>query len=56
MDFKAGAQWQQEVLLKDAITAHVFGKEIGKSLFCFKVDGDDYLVGHEVKVIIVKEN
>ena len=50
------ANWQKGQMMKDTITAHVFGKEIGKSLFCFKADGDDYLIGHEVKVVILKDN
>jgi hypothetical protein len=53
---KAGAKWQKEQMMKDTIIAHVFGRETGKSLFCFKVDGDDYLIGHEVKVVILKDN
>ena len=54
--FKACAQWQKEQILKNSIIAHVFGKENGKSLFCFKVDDDKYLVGNEVKIILVKED
>jgi hypothetical protein len=53
--FKAGAKWQKEKIMKNAIDAHCFGFQ-GAALFSFKLPACNYLVGSEVKVIVIKED
>jgi hypothetical protein len=52
--FEDGAKWQKEHMMVKAITAHCFGFQ-GAALFSFRLPPDNYLVGSEVKVIIIKE-
>ena len=53
--FKAGAQWQKEQMMAKAIDAHCFGFQ-GAALFSFRLPASKYLVGSEVKVIVIKED
>ena len=40
-------------LYKNRRKAHVFGKNDGKSLYCFEVEDDPYNVGHEIEIKII---
>ena len=53
--FKAGASWKKEEMMVKAIDAHCFGFQ-GAALFSFRLPADDYLVGSEVKVIVIKKD
>ena len=53
--FKAGANWQKEQMMAKAVDARCFGFQ-GAALFSFRLPADKYLVGSEVKVIIIKED
>lgn len=53
--FKAGANWKKEQMIAKAIDAQCFGFQ-GAALFSFRLPADNYLVGSEVKVIIIKED
>ena len=53
--FEDGAKWQKEHMMIKAINAHCFGFQ-GAALFSFKLPADNYLVGSEVKVIVIKED
>jgi len=50
------ANWQKEQMMKSAITAHCFGFQGGAALFSFELPASNYLVGSEVKVIVIKED
>ena len=50
-----GMQFMKEQLMKDAIDARCFGFQ-GDALFSFRLPADNYLVGSEVKVVVIKEN
>lgn len=52
--FEDGAKWQKEHMMIKAINAHCFGFQ-GAALFSFRLPADKYLVGSEVKVIVIKE-
>ena len=52
--FKAGAKWQKEQMMAKTIDAHCFGFQ-GAALFSFRLPADNYLVGSEVKIILIKE-
>jgi hypothetical protein len=54
--FKAGAKWQMAQIIKDAITARCFGFQSPDALFSIHLPAKGYLVGHELRVIIVKED
>ena len=49
------AKWQKKQMMAKAITAHCFGFQ-GAALFSFKLPAGNYLVGSEVKVIVIKED
>lgn len=53
--FEDGAKWQKEHMMIKAINAHCFGFQ-GAALFSFKLPADNYLVGSEVKVIVIKKD
>lgn len=53
--FYRGAKWQKEQMMAKAIDAHCFGFQ-GAALFSFRLPADNYLVGSEVKVIVIKED
>lgn len=53
--FKAGANWLSEQLMANAVDAQCFGFQ-GAALFSFRLPADKYLVGSEVKVIVIKED
>ena len=53
--FEDGAKWQKEHMMVKAINAHCFGFQ-GAALFSFKLPADNYLIGSEVKVIVIKED
>ena len=53
--FKAGAEWQKNKMMQNTIDAHCFGFQ-GAALFSFRLPADNYLVGSEVKVIVIKED
>ena len=53
--FEAGAKWQKEQMMAKAIDAHCFGFQ-GAALFSFRLPVSNYLVGSEVKVIVIKED
>ena len=53
--FKVGAKWQKERMMAKAIDAHCFGFQ-GAALFSFRLPADNYLVGSEVKVIVIKKD
>ena len=53
--FEDGAKWQKEHMMVKAINAHCFGFQ-GAALFSFRLPADNYLVGSEVKVIVIKED
>ena len=49
------ANWQRTQMMSKAIDAHCFGFQ-GAALFSFRLPADKYLVGSEVKVIVIKED
>jgi hypothetical protein len=51
----AGMEKMKEELMAKAIDAQCFGFQ-GAALFSFKLPADNYLVGSEVKVIVIKED
>ena len=51
-----GAKWQKDHLMKDAVNARCFGFQSGEALFSIKLPADKYLVGSEIKVVIIKED
>ena len=53
--FKAGTKWQKEQMMAKAINASCFGFQ-DAALFSFRLPADKYLVGSEVKVIVIKED
>ncbi len=52
--FKAGANWHKEQMMAEAIDAQCFGFQ-GTALFSFRLPVYNYLIGSEVKVIVIKE-
>ena len=52
--FKAGANWQKQQMMAKAVDAQCFGFQ-GAALFSFRLPADKYLVGSEVKVIVIKK-
>ena len=52
--FKAGAKWQKNKMVQNTIDAHCFGFQ-GAALFSFRLPAGNYLVGSEVKVIVIKK-
>jgi hypothetical protein len=52
--FKAGSEWQKEQMMAKAIDAHCFGFQDAAALFTFRLPAGSYLVGSEVKVIVIK--
>lgn len=53
--FEDGRDNMKEQMMKNAIDAHCFGFQ-GDALFSFKLPADKYLVGSEVKVIVINED
>lgn len=53
--FIAGAKWQEQQMMSKAINAQCFGFQ-GAALFSFRLPADNYLVGSEIKVIVIKED
>ena len=53
--FIAGAKWQKDKMIQNTIEAHCFGFQ-GAALFSFRLPADNYLVGSEVKVIVIKKD
>ena len=53
--FEDGAKWQKEHMMIKAINAHCFGFQ-GAALFSFRLPADNYLIGSEVKVIVIKKD
>ena len=51
---KLGAKWQKEQMMEKTIDAKCFGFQ-GAALFSFRLPASNYLVGSEVKVIVIKE-
>ena len=51
--FNAGAKWQKDKMVQNTIDAHCFGFQ-GAALFSFRLPAGNYLVGSEVKVIVIK--
>ena len=51
----AGMEKMKEELMAKAIDAHCFGFQ-GAALFSFRLPADNYLVGSEIKVIVIKED
>ena len=51
----AGMEKMKEQMMKKAIDAYCFGFQ-GAALFSFRLPADNYLVGSEVKVIVIKED
>ncbi len=51
-----GKRIMKEQMMKNAITAECFGLQSGDALFSIRLPVKDYLVGSEVKVIIIKED
>lgn len=49
------AKWQKQQLMAKTIDATCFGIQ-GAALFSFRLPADKYLVGSEVKVIVIKED
>lgn len=52
--FKAGAEWYKDKMMLNTIDATCFGFQ-GAALFSFRLPAGSYLVGSEVKVIVIKE-
>ena len=53
--FKAGANWKKQKMLAKAIDAKCFGFQ-NAALFSFRLPAKDYLVGSQIKVIVIMEN
>ena len=53
--FEAGAKLQKEQMMAKAVDAQCFGFQ-GDALFSFRLPSSNYLVGSEVKVIVIKED
>ena len=53
--FKNGAKQQKDKMIQNTIDAHCFGFQ-GAALFSFRLPADNYLVGSEVKVIVIKKD
>ena len=53
--YKHGFEDCKEQMIAKAIDAHCFGFQ-GAALFSFRLPADNYLVGSEVKVIVIKED
>lgn len=53
--FKVGAQWKKKEMIANAIDAQCFGFQ-GAALFSFRLPADNYLIGSEVKVIVIKKD
>lgn len=53
--FRAGYNKCRQEMMKDAIPARCFGFQYPEALFSFRLNGENYLVGSEVKVVIIKE-
>ena len=51
----AGMEKMKEQLVAKAVDAHCFGFQ-GAALFSFRLPASNYLVGSEVKVIVIKED
>ena len=51
----AGMEKMKEEMMAKAIDAHCFGFQ-GAALFSFRLPASNYLVGSEVKVIVIKED
>lgn len=51
---KAGANWQKQQLMAKSVDAQCFGFQ-DAALFSFRLPSDKYLVGSEVKVIVIKQ-
>jgi hypothetical protein len=51
----AGMEKMKEQMMAKAIDAHCFGFQ-GAALFSFRLPASNYLVGSEVKVIVIKED
>jgi hypothetical protein len=49
------ANWQKEQMMAKAVDAQCFGFQ-GAALFSFRLPVDNYLVGSEVKIIVIKED
>ena len=49
------AKWQKEQMMAKAIDARCFGFQ-GAALFSFRLPAGNYLVGSEVKVIVIKKD
>ena len=53
---KAGANWQREQIMKDAVVASYFGQGgKGKVLMCFEIDKKQYERSKRVKIIIKED-
>lgn len=50
-----GANWKEQQMMAKAVDARCFGFQ-GAALFSFRLPADKYLVGSEVKVIVIKED
>ena len=50
-----GKRIMKEQMMKNAITAECFGAQSGDALFSIRLPAKDYMVGSEIKVIIIKE-
>ena len=51
---KYGMKLKEQQMMSNAIDAHCFGFQ-GDALFSFRLPADKYLVGSEVKVIVIKK-
>jgi len=51
---KYGMKLKEQQMMSNAIDAHCFGFQ-GDALFSFRLPADNYLVGSEVKVIVIKK-
>lgn len=49
------AKWKEQQMMANAVSAQCFGFQ-GAALFSFRLPADKYLVGSEVKVIVIKED
>ena len=49
------AKWQKEQMMANAIDARCFGFQ-GAALFSFRLPASNYLVGSEVKVIVINKD
>ena len=53
--FAKGRDSMKQRMMKNAITAECFGAQSGDALFSIRLPAKGYLVGSEIKVIIIKE-